>query len=122
MNNSTRLPECSHDGISSGIRDTLIGFCLVVVASCGICAGLNIQKLVHMRNQDPMTGEPRVSYARLPLWWLGMVLNAAAELLNLAALGYAPATLVTPLGCMTVGLNSGARPWQRGSASSPGPR
>lgn len=105
-NNTLHLPQCAHDGIGAGIQDTLIGFGLVVVASCGICAALNIQKLVHMRNQDPITGEPRVNFARLPLWWVGMVLNTASELINLAALGFAPATLVTPLGCITVGLNS----------------
>ena len=79
-NNTLHLPQCAHDGIGAGIRDTLIGFGLVVVASCGICAALNIQKLVHMRNQDPVTGEPRVNFARLPLWWVGMVLNTASEL------------------------------------------
>ena len=46
------------------------------------------------------------SFLTLPLWWAGTVMNAVCEVLNLAALGYAPATLVTPLGCLTVVFNA----------------
>lgn len=87
------------------MRDELIGFALTFVASLGICFSLNLQKLVHVRNVDPATGQASVSFLTLPLWWVGVLSNAAAELLNLAALGYAPATLVTPLGCLTVVFN-----------------
>ena len=104
--NVSNLPQCQSINESSSLRDTLIGFGLVVLASAGICAALNLQKLVHMRNQDPVTGDPRVHFAKLPLWWAGMILNTVSELVNLAALGFAPATLVTPLGCMTVAFNS----------------
>ncbi|KAL1522926.1 hypothetical protein AB1Y20_017891 [Prymnesium parvum] len=88
------------------LQDELVGFVLVVGASLGICAALNIQKYVHTRNVDPATGCARRSFLRIPLWWGGMVLNTASELANLAALGYAPAALVTPLGCLTVVFNS----------------
>ena len=87
------------------MRDELIGFSLTFVASLGICFSLNLQKLVHLGNFDPATGQASVSFLTLPLWWVGVLSNAAAELLNLAALGYAPATLVTPLGCLTVVFN-----------------
>ena len=87
------------------MRDELIGFSLTFVASLGICFSLNLQKLVHLGNVDPATGQASVSFLTLPLWWVGVLSNAAAELLNLAALGYAPATLVTPLGCLTVVFN-----------------
>lgn len=86
-------------------QDDLIGFALTFVASLGICACLNIQKMVHVRNVNPVTGQPNKSFFSLPLWWVGSIGNAVAELLNLAALGYAPATLVTPLGCLTVVFN-----------------
>lgn len=87
-------------------RDDMIGFVLVVLASAGICLSLNLQKMVHVRNTDPVTGQPMANFVTLPLWWVGSLLNAASELLNLAALGYAPATLVTPLGCLTVVFNA----------------
>lgn len=88
------------------VRADLIGFSLVLAASLGICGSLNLQKLVHVRNTDALTGEPIVNFLTLPLWWVGSLLNAASELLNLAALGWAPATLVTPLGCLTVVFNA----------------
>jgi drug/metabolite transporter (DMT)-like permease len=108
FSNPSYLPTCAdwRSGWSSGIKDTLIGFGLVLFASVGISAALNIQKVVHVRNQDPITGEPRANFTRMPLWWVGMLLNSVSELVNLAALGFAPATLVTPLGCITVGINS----------------
>ena len=84
----------------------MIGFVLVLFASLGICISLNVQKYVHLKNTDPNTGQPMVSFASLPLWWLGVVGNIVSEILNLAALGYAPATLVTPLGCLTVVFNA----------------
>lgn len=88
-----------------GVRDDMIGFGLTLFASLGICASLNVQKMVHVRNVNPMTGQPTVSFLSLPMWWVGSIGNAIAEMLNLAALGYAPATLVTPLGCLTVVFN-----------------
>jgi len=79
---------------------------LVILASAGICAALNLQKLVHVRNQDPHTGAPRTHFMALPLWWIAVLANTLSELINLAALGFAPATLVTPLGCLTVVFNA----------------
>tara|TARA_B110001452_G_scaffold190094_1_gene160301 strand:+ start:1690 stop:2175 length:486 start_codon:yes stop_codon:yes gene_type:complete len=151
--NVTDLPQCADwSSMGSGIRDIMIGFGLVVFASAGICGALNLQKLVHVRNADPVTGEPHVHFARLPLWWAGILLNTVSELVrpltaaearargkpcsqlpwrraqvNLAALGFAPATLVTPLGCITVAFNSGEEmrcpccPHPRLTGSSPAP-
>lgn len=87
-------------------RRDLIGFGLVFMASVGICASLNIQKMVHVRNTNAETGHPILPFVQLPAWWIGVLLNVASEVLNLAALGYAPATLVTPLGCLTVVFNA----------------
>ena len=59
----------------------MIGFALVVAASAGICASLNLQKYVHMKNTDPVTGQPMVNFMQLRLWWVGSLLNGACELL-----------------------------------------
>ena len=88
------------------VKNDLIGFALVIFASTGICISLNLQRLVHTRNADSQTGQPIKNFTELPLWWAAIVLNTSSELLNLAALGYAPATLVTPLGCLTVVFNA----------------
>ena len=84
----------------------MIGFALVFSASLGICAALNLQKFSHVRNTSAVTGQPEASFLTLPMWWAGVILNIVSEILNLAALGYAPATLVTPLGCLTVVFNA----------------
>ena len=101
---ASAMPNLARCTSASGapLRDLLIGFGLVVFASAGICLSLNLQKLVHMRNADPQTNQPRVHFTRLPLWWVAVVGNGISELVNLAALGFAPATLVGPLGCLTV--------------------
>ena len=36
------------------------------------------------------------------LWWLGMIMMACGEVMNFTAYAYAPATLVTPLGALSV--------------------
>lgn len=54
-----------------------------------------------MDNVDPVTELPRKHFTRLPLWWVAVAANGCSELMNLAALGFAPATLVAPLGCLT---------------------
>ena len=84
FSNSSYLPQCAdyRSGWSSGSQNTLIGFGLVLIASVGICGALNIQKVVHIRNQDPISGEPRANFTRMPLWWVGMLLNTASELVR----------------------------------------
>ena len=47
-----------------------------------------------------------VAYTKLPLWWVGMLLNALGELGNLLALGFAPASVVTPVGAVGVVFNA----------------
>ncbi|ELU14921.1 hypothetical protein CAPTEDRAFT_138820 [Capitella teleta] len=41
-------------------------------------------------------------YLKEQLWWAGMVLMAVGETCNFAAYAYAPATLVTPLGAISI--------------------
>ena len=53
------LPVCLSLGNFSGVRNTLIGFGLVVVASAGICAALNIQKTVHVKTNS---GSPNTRF------------------------------------------------------------
>lgn len=62
---------------------------------------LNIlfQKYTHIRlaqQQDP------IPYYKSKLWWCGVLLMGIGELGNFAAYGFAPATLIAPLGCVAV--------------------
>lgn len=101
------VPACSAAKLQLGAAsDSLIGFGLVVVASAGICVALNVQKLVHLRTYDPVTRTQTMHFTKVPLWWAGVLGNAVFELMNLAALAFAPATLVAPLGCLCVVFNS----------------
>ena len=43
-----------------------------------------------------------VHYTRQPLWWLGLGLMVLGEVGNFSAFGFAPASLVAPLGTTTV--------------------
>ena len=52
-----------------------------------------------MRNEKL---EVKSHYTRNPLWWLGVSLMIFGEVGNFSAYGYAPASLVAPLGTTTV--------------------
>ena len=58
-----------------------------------------LQKFVHLRNVER---DVQVHYTREVMWWLGMLLMAVGELFNFMAYGFAPASVVAPLGTTTV--------------------
>uniref|UniRef100_A0A8D3AEW1 NIPA like domain containing 2 n=1 Tax=Scophthalmus maximus TaxID=52904 RepID=A0A8D3AEW1_SCOMX len=73
----------------------------IIVSICGnvlISISLNIQKYAHVR-QVQRGSEP---YYTSPVWWCGVVLMGVGELGNFAAYGFAPASLIAPLGCVSV--------------------
>jgi hypothetical protein len=45
------------------------------------------------------------SYWRIPLWWLGLLLNMGGEIGNMIAYGFAPASVVAPVGSVGVFFN-----------------
>uniref|UniRef100_A0A3Q2EK95 NIPA like domain containing 2 n=1 Tax=Cyprinodon variegatus TaxID=28743 RepID=A0A3Q2EK95_CYPVA len=59
---------------------------------------LNIQKYAHVR-QAQRGSKP---YYMSAMWWCGVVLMGVGELGNFAAYGFAPASLIAPLGCVSV--------------------
>lgn len=75
----------------------------IALALCGnvlISVSLNTQKYAHNMNEVDSGGAR--SYVELPMWWLGMILMTLGETGNFLAYAYAPATLVAPLGAITV--------------------
>lgn len=73
----------------------------IVISICGnvlISISLNIQKFAHVR-QAQRGSKP---YYTSGMWWSGVVLMGVGELGNFAAYGFAPASLIAPLGCVSV--------------------
>ena len=66
-----------------------------------VCAHTHVcvQKYTHVKNSRR---EVQHHYTRDPLWWLGLFLMALGEVGNFTAYGFAPASLVAPLGTTTV--------------------
>ena len=58
-----------------------------------------MQRYTHVKNESIAVP---VHYTRDPLWWLGLFLMACGEIGNFSAYGFAPASLVAPLGTTTV--------------------
>jgi hypothetical protein len=75
-----------------------------------ISGGLNVQKFVHMKIADAESGGHdgviSTNYAQHRVWWIGMVLMALGEMGNFGAYFFAPASLVAPLGTVTVVSNA----------------
>ncbi|XP_012943184.1 NIPA-like protein 2 isoform X2 [Aplysia californica] len=79
-----------------------IGSGLAVAGNILISVSLNLQKYVHLRNA---AREVEVHYTKELLWWFGLLLMGAGELFNFTAYGFAPASVVAPLGTTTVVAN-----------------
>jgi len=78
----------------------------VILAICGnmlISIAMNIQKYSH-NQQDPDL--PENAYLKSKTWWLGIILMIFGEIGNFSAYGFAPASLVAPLGTTTVIANA----------------
>ena len=86
--------------------DAAVVLSLSVIADAIISVSLNLQKHAHNRNWDHAAGKPKRPFTRLPLWWVGMLLNVFGELGNLVAYGFAPASVVTPVGSVGVFCNA----------------
>ena len=75
----------------------MIGVSIAVGANAIIPIALNLQKYAHVRNQDK-DGKPKKPFVKIPLWWLGLSMMIGGEFFNLLAYGYAPTSLVAPVG------------------------
>nr|XP_014346937.1 PREDICTED: NIPA-like protein 2 [Latimeria chalumnae] len=84
---------------SSSYKVHLVGILLAIIGNFLISIALNIQKCTHIRLSSKPIVKP---YYKSKLWWCGLLLMGIGELGNFAAYGFAPATLVAPLGCVCV--------------------
>eukprot|EP00293_Proteomonas_sulcata_P006623 CAMPEP_0184329616 /NCGR_PEP_ID=MMETSP1049-20130417/144247_1 /TAXON_ID=77928 /ORGANISM="Proteomonas sulcata, Strain CCMP704" /LENGTH=467 /DNA_ID=CAMNT_0026651999 /DNA_START=27 /DNA_END=1430 /DNA_ORIENTATION=+ len=77
-----------------------VGITLALTGNVLISVSLNLQKYVHNENEKVSGGE--TPYTKIPLWWVGMGVMILGETGNFLAYAYAPATLVAPLGAVSV--------------------
>ncbi|XP_050403758.1 NIPA-like protein 2 [Patella vulgata] len=90
------------NGEQSSHMDLFVGAGLAISGNLLISISLNVQKYTHMKNSKR---EAPVHYTKDVLWWLGLTLMGLGEIGNFTAYGFAPASLVAPLGTTTVVAN-----------------
>ncbi|KIW75456.1 hypothetical protein Z517_10197 [Fonsecaea pedrosoi CBS 271.37] len=56
----------------------------------------------HRREKDSANDAERASYLKSPYWWLGLVMMIIGEAGNFLAYGFAPASIVSPLGVVAL--------------------
>ncbi|CAH1776456.1 unnamed protein product [Owenia fusiformis] len=86
-------------------RDFYIGLTLAMSSSIFIGTSFILKKkgLLKLAAQSSQrAGDGGFGYLKEPLWWGGMLLMAFGEVTNFVAYAFAPATLVTPLGALSV--------------------
>ncbi|XP_032277550.1 NIPA-like protein 2 isoform X1 [Phoca vitulina] len=77
----------------------LLGVLLAILGNLVMSISLNIQKYSHVQLAHQEHPRP---YFKSMLWWAGAALMAVGEMGNFAAYGFAPITLIAPLGCVSV--------------------
>ncbi|KAL1526931.1 hypothetical protein AB1Y20_015622 [Prymnesium parvum] len=100
----TCVDRCGVVSSENMSHENLIGLGIAIGANAVIPLALNLQKLAHTQNKDS-EGNPRKPMTQLPLWWLGLFLMISGEFFNLLAYGYAPTSLVAPVGAVGVFFN-----------------
>ncbi|XP_059149393.1 NIPA-like protein 2 [Physella acuta] len=93
-----------NDQESTRDQSLVVGSCLAVFGNILISISLNLQKYVHLRNAA-RESQSQKHYTKELLWWLGLSFMGFGELFNFTAYGFAPASVVAPLGTTTVVAN-----------------
>lgn len=85
-------------------RDFFIGLGLAVASSIFIGASFIVKKkgLIRISAYATRAGDGGHAYLKEWMWWAGFLLLGVGELCNFMAYAFAPATLVTPLGALSV--------------------
>ncbi|XP_061680011.1 magnesium transporter NIPA2 [Syngnathoides biaculeatus] len=91
--------------LDRGEYDFYIGLALAVSSSVFIGGSFILKKkgLLRLARKGSMrAGQGGHAYLKEWLWWAGLLSMGAGEAANFAAYAFAPATLVTPLGALSV--------------------
>ncbi|XP_058493457.1 magnesium transporter NIPA2 isoform X1 [Solea solea] len=92
-------------GPDRGRYDFYIGLALAISSSIFIGGSFILKKkgLLRLARKGSMrAGQGGHAYLKEWLWWAGLLSMGAGEAANFAAYAFAPATLVTPLGALSV--------------------
>ncbi|XP_043984808.1 magnesium transporter NIPA2 isoform X2 [Gambusia affinis] len=92
-------------GQDRGKYDFYIGLALAISSSLFIGGSFILKKkgLLRLAKKGSMrAGQGGHAYLKEWLWWAGLLSMGAGEAANFAAYAFAPATLVTPLGALSV--------------------
>ncbi|XP_051751954.1 magnesium transporter NIPA2 isoform X1 [Ctenopharyngodon idella] len=92
-------------GQDRGKYDFYIGLALAISSSIFIGGSFILKKkgLLRLARKGSMrAGQGGHAYLKEWLWWAGLLSMGAGEAANFAAYAFAPATLVTPLGALSV--------------------
>lgn len=84
--------------LENPLQTYLLGIIISICGNVLISISLNIQKYAHVR-QAQRDSKP---YYTSVVWWCGVLLMGVGELGNFAAYGFPPASLIAPLGCVSV--------------------
>ncbi|KAJ7993361.1 hypothetical protein DPEC_G00271620 [Dallia pectoralis] len=105
VTDSTNDPSRISMGQDRGKYDFYIGLGLAISSSIFIGGSFILKKkglLRLARKGQCRAGQGGHAYLKEWLWWAGLLSMAAGEGANFAAYAFAPATLVTPLGALSV--------------------
>jgi magnesium transporter len=80
---------------------SVIGLLLAVVSNIVIAGALNLQKIAGLKAKDE-----GLDFHKSRRWWAAVILMCVGEFGNFTAYAFAPATLVAPLGAVSVVANS----------------
>ncbi|XP_041462144.1 magnesium transporter NIPA2-like [Lytechinus variegatus] len=85
-------------------EDFYIGLTLAICSSGFIGSSFVVKKqaLIKISSYAVRAGDGGHAYLKEWLWWAGFILLGLGELCNFMAYAFAPATLVTPLGALSV--------------------
>lgn len=85
-------------------REFWIGLALAVSSACFTGSSFILKKkgLLNASKSGARAGDGGFTYLKQWLWWTGMIIMIVGEIFNFLAYLFAPATLVTPLGALSV--------------------
>jgi len=86
------------------VEGVLLGVLLSAFGSTLISLGLNVEKLSLIREVGARQQEQRIFY-RQPTWLAGFAVFIAGNVVNFLALAHAPASLLAPLGALSIVAN-----------------
>nr|XP_022324860.1 magnesium transporter NIPA3-like [Crassostrea virginica] len=110
VDNTTNVTDLSNQTMpfttpEEEVRNFYVGLTLAVSSSLFIGTSFIFKKLGLLKlakYQTTRAGDGGYGYLKEWLWWAGMILMIFGEFANFAAYAFAPATMVTPLGALSV--------------------